>query len=79
MTTKTQKTKLITLAPANVNEVENSHNIFKLNLELNNENELDIDYHKTINAICNLLRDAGWSAETKWSETSKTAITLKKL
>ena len=78
MKTDTQQQKKVVLPSATVNELNILHNIFELHMELENEDELDIHYHRTINAICNLIREAGWDPKLRFSKTSKTSITLKK-
>ncbi len=78
MKTDTQQQKKVVLPSATVNELNILHNIFELHMELENEDELDIHYHRTINAICNLIREAGWELKFRFSKTSKTSIILKK-
>lgn len=75
MNTNTQALKRAVLHSATINEEENEHNI---HLTLEDENELDIDYHRIINSICNLIRNAGWNPKVCFSETSDVSLTLKR-
>ena len=78
METKTQESTHTVLTSANVNENEKMYNTFNLHVNLEDENELDIDYHRTINAICNLIRDAGWNYNVYFAKTSDTTFTLRR-
>ena len=75
MNTNMQRLKNAVLPSAPIREVENEHNI---HLTLEDEKELDIDYHRTINAICNLIREAGWNSKVYFSKTSNTSFILKR-